>query len=372
MPAGNQGPVLGIQEPALRIAEPVSVIQISAPAFQEPLFKIAGRFVRQRWLLILGTSAAALIPCFWHKHIEAGDLGSHVYNAWLAELVQRGELSGLRIVPQWNNVAFDLLLSAFGKIVNWMWAERLAVSLCVLVFFWGVFAFIAAATRRAPFLLTPVIAMVAYGWTFQQGFINYYLALGLSFFALAILWRGNGKERIVALAFVPLIFLAHPLGLVWFGGAAVYILAAERLQGYAIFLFAAATLLVVSISLYVQHHYFVYRSNKPPYLFNGADQIVLYSQAYKLIALALFLFVLFALATELWRRRNDPEFLKTGAILLQLYLILQCLMLVLPFGVLLPGYSAPLTFLPHRLTTLSAVLVAGLLGLSRPRKWQSL
>src|SRR5258705_4253379 len=153
MPAGSQEPVLSIQEPAHRIEKPVPAIQISALAFQEPLFKVVGRFIRQRWLLILGISAAALIPCFWHKHIEAGDLGSHVYNAWLAELVQRGELSGLRIVPQWNNVAFDLLLSAFRKIVNWMWAERLAVSLCVLIFFWGVFAFIAAATRRAPLLL---------------------------------------------------------------------------------------------------------------------------------------------------------------------------------------------------------------------------
>jgi hypothetical protein len=122
----------------------------------------------------------------------------------------------------------------------------------------------------------------------------------------------------------------------------------------------------------VQHHYFVYRSNKPPYLFNGADQIVLYSHAYKHIALAIFLLVLFTLATELWRRRNDLEFLKTGGILLQLYLVLQCLVLVLPFGVLLPGYSAPLTFLPHRLTTLSAVLICGLLALTRPRKWQSL
>src|SRR5258705_13994633 len=140
MPAGSQEPVFGIQEPALRIEESVPAIQISAPAFQEPLFKVAGLFVRRRWLLILGISAAALIPCFWHKHIEAGDLGSHVYNAWLAELVQRGELSGLRIVPQWNNVAFDLLLSAFRKIVICLWYESLAASLFESIFFWGVFA----------------------------------------------------------------------------------------------------------------------------------------------------------------------------------------------------------------------------------------
>src|SRR5436305_664359 len=182
---GSQQGVFGIQEP-------ISEVSRTARGFDQPLFKLTGRFVRQRWPAVLGISAAVLTPCFWHKHIEAGDLGSHVYNAWLAQLVRRGELPGLQIVPHWNNVAFDLLLSAFAKFVNWMWAEKLAVSLCVLIFFWGVFALIAAVARRAPFFLTPVIALIACGWTFQQGFINYYLALGLSFFALAILSRGHG------------------------------------------------------------------------------------------------------------------------------------------------------------------------------------
>src|SRR5258705_12516113 len=107
---------------------------------QKSIFRATARFVRQRWPMTLGISAAALIPCFWHKHIEAGDLGSHVYNAWLAELVQRGELSGLRIVPQWNNVAFDLFLCAFRKIVICLWYESLAASLFESIFFWGVFA----------------------------------------------------------------------------------------------------------------------------------------------------------------------------------------------------------------------------------------
>ena len=338
---------------------------------QEPLFSVTSRFIRQHWPLILGISAAALIPCFWHKHIEAGDLGSHIYNAWLAELVQRGQVPGLWIVPQWNNVAFDLLLSAFGKIFSWLWAERLAVAVCVLIFFWGAFAFVSAAARRAPLFLTPVIAIIAYGWTFQQGFINYYLALGLSFFALAMLWRGVGRERVAALVLLPLIYLAHPLGVVWFGGATAYILVSEKLPKYRIFLFAAATLLVVSASLYAKHRYFVYPANKPPYLYNGADQVVLYSRTYQVLAVGIFLFILLVVARELWGRLNDQEFRETGGILLQLYLILQCLVLVLPFGLFLPGYSAPLTFLPHRLTTLSAVLICGLLGLARPRKWHS-
>src|ERR1700716_2521377 len=102
---------------------------------QQSLPRAAAQFVRGSWLGILCISAGVLIPCFWHRHVEAGDLGSHTYNAWLADLIGRGEVSGLWIVHQWNNVAFDLLLSTFAKVVGWTWAEKLAVSVCVLIFF---------------------------------------------------------------------------------------------------------------------------------------------------------------------------------------------------------------------------------------------
>jgi hypothetical protein len=336
---------------------------------QEPVLTAAAQFIQQHWLLILGVSAGILIPCFWHKHIEAGDLGSHVYNAWLAELVRRGQLPGLWIAHQWNNVAFDLLLSLLAKVFGWLWAEKLAVCLCVLSFFWGVFALVSAATGRAPVFLIPLIAMISYGWTFEQGFINYYLSLGLSFFGLAILWRGGGKERLVLLAFVPLIVLAHPLGLVWLAAAGAYLLVAERLRGYRTFLFAGAIVLVVVIGWYVRQHFYVYQARHALYLYNGADQIVLFSRVYELLAVATFSFVLVALGTELWKRRKEPEFREIGSILLQLYLILQCSVLVLPYGILLPEYKAPLSFLPHRLTTLSAVVICCLLGLTLPRRW---
>jgi hypothetical protein len=369
MQAGIQESPFEIQQPESSIQERPFGVEKSAPGAEKAVFRAAGRFIRRRWLLILAISVTVLLPCFWHKHIEAGDLGSHVYNAWLTELVQKGQLSGLTIAHQWNNVAFDLLLSGFGKIVGWVWAEKLAVSLCVLTFFWGAFFLIAAAAGRAPLFLTPLIAIVSYGWTFQQGFINYYLSLGLSFFALAILWRGNRKERLVVVLLVPLIFMAHPLGLVWLAGAGGYAIAAERLPQHRFVLFALATLLAVSTSLYVQRHFFVHPSTKPPYVYNGADQVVLYSRGYKLIAFAMVSFVLFALGNEVWRRRTDAEIRGTGAILFQLYLMLQSLLFVLPEGVLVPGYKAPVTYLPHRLTTLSAVIICGLLALMKARKW---
>ena len=45
-------------------------------------------FLRTYWLRLLLISAAILIPCFWHSRIVAGDLGSHAYNAWLAQGIE--------------------------------------------------------------------------------------------------------------------------------------------------------------------------------------------------------------------------------------------------------------------------------------------
>ena len=55
----------------------------------------AWRFLGRHWTRVLGISAALLLPCFWHRHIEAGDLGSHLYNAWLAQLIENGQAPGL-------------------------------------------------------------------------------------------------------------------------------------------------------------------------------------------------------------------------------------------------------------------------------------
>src|SRR5438132_14290050 len=49
---------------------------------------------RSRWL-VLALSAAVLIPCFWHRRIEAGALGSHVYNAWLVQLIGKEQAPAL-------------------------------------------------------------------------------------------------------------------------------------------------------------------------------------------------------------------------------------------------------------------------------------
>ena len=55
----------------------------------ETLFSaIWGRF-RTQIIAGFAISALLVVPCWWHRRIEAGDLASHVYNAWLAQLIEK-------------------------------------------------------------------------------------------------------------------------------------------------------------------------------------------------------------------------------------------------------------------------------------------
>src|SRR5258708_19484197 len=67
-------------------------------------------FLRENLFAVVVISALLVIPCFWHSRIQAGDLGSHVYNGWLAQLIEHHQISGLTVARQWSNILFHLLI----------------------------------------------------------------------------------------------------------------------------------------------------------------------------------------------------------------------------------------------------------------------
>ena len=344
------------------------------------------RFVRTHATRFVATSAALLVPCFWHGHLEAGDLGSHLYNAWLAQLIERGQAPGLWIARQWNNVLFDWLLGGFGSLFGLHAAERIAVGLAVLIFFWGAFALVCAVARKALWFLAPVVAALAYSWTFEMGFFNYYLSLGFAFFGIALLWRGRGWQRWAALLFAPLAYVAHPLGLLWFIAAAIYITTAEmisrspnaslrRVASLRVALFAAAAGALVALHFYLANHYMMDPPDDPYWMFNGSDQLLLFGPRYRIAAAAFLLFVLavlVSLAIDLARERASASgvWAKIG-LPLELYALVAIGVVTLPGGIHLPQYPAAIALLTQRLTSVSAVLICCVLGSVRARRWHA-
>src|ERR1700678_2855271 len=82
-------------------------------------------------------SALLLAPCFWQSRIQAGDLSSHLYNAWLATLITEGKAPGLWIEHRSNNILSDVALRWLFQHAGPGAAQRILVSASVLVFGWG-------------------------------------------------------------------------------------------------------------------------------------------------------------------------------------------------------------------------------------------
>src|SRR5437879_5565274 len=121
----------------------------------------------------LGYAAVSLLllaPCFWQPRLEGGDLSGHIYNSWMAGLIESGRTLGLSMVHQWTNVLFDLMMSGLFKILGAEAAQRISISVVVLTFVWGAFAFVSVVSGRRPWHLMPSIATLAYGWVSQRAF----------------------------------------------------------------------------------------------------------------------------------------------------------------------------------------------------------
>jgi hypothetical protein len=331
------------------------------------------KFLRDNKWLFLCVSALVVVPCLWHRRIEAGDLGSHVYNAWLAQLIGKGQAPGLYLAWQWNNVLFDVTLLHVANAAGFAAAEKIVVSLCVLIFFWGVFAFISVGTHRPPWLLSPCIAMLAYGYSFNMGFLNYYLSIGLGCFCLALVWRQRRGSWIVALVAAGLAYLAHPIGFLWAMGTIGYVTIRRVLPawwkavlpaGVAVLLVGARAYLHTRPDLQVD-----WTRALPIYQSNGADQLMLYGDRYATLTWLALIFGMICLAVDLLGRRKDRTSLAAFLLPAELYFVAFAVTSLLPENLRVSMYAAWVGLLVSRLTVISAIFGFFALGCATPRKW---
>jgi hypothetical protein len=330
-------------------AHPTSVLSLN----------LAFRFVRKSASAVIGISVLLLVPCFWHTHVQAGDLGSHIYNAWLAQLVQRHEISGLVVVGQWNNVLFDLLVQHFANWLGFVAAEKIVVSLAVLTFFWGTFSFITCLSGRPPWLVTPFLFILAYGYAFHMGFMNYYVSIGLTFFALAAAWHGGAGNWLVAGVLGMLALVAHPIGFTLFVALAIYISTWRKLPRWPrLGLPLMALALFVVLRFYFGAHQELepsWRGESYLQLF-GQDQMNVYGHRYLVLSWLALAWAVFCAGAGVYDwifRAKKP----TGTLWLavELYLVAIAATICLPENFRTGLYAGWVGLLVSRLTLVTAV-----------------
>jgi hypothetical protein len=305
-------------------------------------------------------SALVLVPCFWHSRIQAGDLSSHLYNAWLSLLIADGKAPGLHLVSQPTNVVFDLLLSGLMRLLGPWAAEHIAVPLVVLVFVWGAFAFISSVSCRLPWHLLGIVAMLAYGWVFHMGFLNFYLSVGLCCWAFALLWKRGWKPALGALPLVALAYLAHALPVAWLAGAAAYTWLARRMRPRLrpVLAFAGVALLAVTRQFLIAHFPTRWDLDQAVSM-TGADQISVFESRYHLLEFVLVAIWL-SLLVRLVRRRGGMRVLL--GIPFQLCVIASAGVFLLPGAILPPGYLHELRYIAGRMSLIVGVSGCALVG----------
>jgi hypothetical protein len=336
------------------------------------------RFFGRHWTNVLYISAALLLPCFWHRHIEAGDLGSHLYNAWLAQLIEKGQAPGLYIAHQFSNFLFDFWLLHLANLFGFWLAEKIAVSVCVLIFFWGVFALIGAVADDPQWILMPCIAVLAYGYAFNMGFMNYYLSLGLGAFALALVWPVATWERkeadcIVAALLIVVAWLAHPIGSLWALATIAYVGVRNRLPGWQKLAVPGASIVALLAFRWYLHHRVElaadWNTGIPFWQSNGADQLMVYGDRYEMVAWAALAFGVVCLLIELVRNLRNADWWKGIALPVELYFLTFFAIATFPENFRVSMYAAWIGLLVSRLTAILAILGLVVLGRANLRQW---
>lgn len=327
-------------------------------------------FARGNWHKVLTISAVMLVPCFWHKPLLTGDLGSHVFNAWLVQLTTHGQAPGLWISAQLTNILFDWTLGGLASLLPIRFAGKVAASLAAMLFFWGTFSFTSVASRRLAWVITPLLAMVAFGWTYQTGIFNFYLSLGLAFAGLALFWSQKGWRRIVPIILSPIIITAHVFGFAWFACAAAYIKIAEIVPRRFHYLIATASVGILALIRWgIFRHYRMQTPAHSVFFLNGLDQMVL-TQWYLVPVAALILFLVISVGLDLMVYGGVTNSFDRRPVLLQLYLIVEACVFLMPDVIYVPQIAAPITRIAERTTTIAAVLLCALIAGERSRRWQ--
>lgn len=320
--------------------------------------------------LLLGFSIAAIVPCVWHKNVTNGDLGSHLYNAWLAIGVERGEYPGLYFERVHTNVLFDLLLTRLISSFPPATAERLALSTTVLIFFWGTFAAVRALSGERAWAVTPLIFILTHGWALQIGFMNFHLATGIALFALALLWNPSATRVIWSCLLLALAATAQPLPAVWVALAIVYKTLYMRWERHRTRLLLVAIGMSALCAVAVRAGWFpiILRTTgwEAGQLRHstGADQALVYGPEYELVAVSLLALSGIVLAQH-WRREGR---VCSNSLISHLWILLAAGTFLLPDGILPRGYMFGYYFISQRISALLAVVGIAVVAAGRPRQ----
>ena len=268
---------------------------------------------------------------------------------------------------------FDLWLDGLADSFRCKCAEKIAVSLAVLIFFWGMFASRLCRHATPALVFVPVHRDVCLWLLLPHGIHEF-----LHFAGPGVFWHRDFLARqrlgpLVPVALAPLIMLAHPLGFAWLVAGSAYVAMAEAdsatLSDFAAGSRGPSSLLCRPLLFLAPR----YRAGAgwSPLLFQRSGPISSCSARDMRFRNSRFSYLS---SCALGARFLQPALGRlsdgrTTQCPLQLYVIVCLAVILLPDGIRFPHQPSSLALLTERLTSVSAALLCCLLGAVQPRKW---
>lgn len=301
------------------------------------------------------TAAPSLIAEF-----PAGDLHTHVYNAWLSVLVARGDVTGLWLESAWTNSVVSRVIAALIEVLPPGVVERVIQFTLAEGFLWSSFRWCRVLSGRDCWEWLPALAMLSIGWTYQTGLVNWFASAGLSLWAFAIALSSR-RTRWMAFPVLVIAAAGNPLPPLWAVTSFALTLANRRSPTFG------RQVLVLLVSAVVIAGAATVCAGRGSYplmqvltLLVGADQLWVYDEWYAVFSGAL-LAIWGAAAIQVFR---DPAARGGPALLVAAYSAV--FMVAVPDVILFPGYNVPAFYLARRGTVLAGVAVTAALARARP------
>ena len=342
-------------------------VKIATTAAKTPVARPASGVTPPALLAYVVTTVLLLVPCCWQSRLQLGDLSSHIYNAWLAQLIESGRAPGLAIVPQTTNVLFDLMLSGLFKAFGAEAAQRISVSLAVLTFVWGAFAFVSVVAGRRAWGLMPAIAMLTYGWVLHMGLFNFYLSLGLCFWALALAWEWKPRRVAAAAPVLIVAYVAHGLPVAWTVALLAYVWLARPMtpRNRAILMAASLAAMVAARAVVTGMMSYIWLPQQMM-MITGTDQLWVFDGKYlaPFLGLLLVSVLLFVRLLGKSGARNVVSGLP-----FQIGVLSAAGVLIVPTRLQIPGYNHALVYIAERMSLAVGVCLCALLAAAPMRAY---
>jgi hypothetical protein len=274
----------------------------------------------------------------------------------------------MQLVRQTTNILFELMMGGLHHLFGVEAAQRVAVSIAVLILVWGAFAFVWVVSGRRPWYLMPSIAMLAYGWVYQMGFFNFYLSLGLCLWALVLGWDPRPWRLAAAVPVLVLAFMGNVLPVVWAASLMIYLLLARHLLPRSrAYVSAGSLFVVVLLNTVVGRTMLVQWPPRQITMSSGVEQTWMFDGKYYLVLVALLL-IWGMLFLDLLRDSGARSVV--SSVPFQLCIISAAGVVILPATILIPGLNHALVYIAERMSLGVGICLCAVLGTARPRLFE--